>query len=250
MASAKLNSLSEQIDNKMDLFKQNIKKNKAEVTRITEEMKQLLDKKSDALLKELDNILKKVNDKEKKLKEDDHNIKEIRDYQEAMEDLFRKMDPSFTQMTEVSERIETVKKEMDTEIPVVKLNWKLNALRNSINNMCCCNVQEIQNSPVTPKPTPCYGKLGGNEERHKLSINRVIAYFDVQGKEYAIHGTIFTKFSDKSHQIYYELHTDNPVPLLVRGKEIKLKAQRTTTIENSLFVRDDQCAPENLVSRK
>ena len=78
-----------------------------------------------------------------------------------------------------------------------------------------------------------------------MSRERVIAYFDVQGKDCAIHGTICTKFSDKSHQVYYELHTDNPVPLQVRDQEIKLKAQRTTTMNNSLFVRTDQCALEN-----
>ena len=248
MASAYSHPVSGKFDNKINLFRQNIDENKAEVNRIREEMKQLIDKKSDELLRELEGVWEKVNEKEKKREELDQNLRDLREHQKAMEDLFRKMNPSFTQMTEVSERIETVKKEMDTEIPVVKLNWKLNALKDSINDMCSCSIQEVPNSLVPPKPGP-YDKLERNE-LDKLSEDRVIAYFDVQGKDCAIHGTICTKFSDKSHQVYYELHTDIPVPSLVRDKEIKLRAQRTTTMNNSLFVRTDQCTLENLIPQK
>ena len=216
MASAYSHPVSGKIDNKINLFRQNIDENKAEVNRNREEMKQLIDKKSDELLRELEGVWEKVNDKEKK--------------------------------REVSERIETVKKEIDTEIPVVKLNWKLNALKDSINDICSCSIQEVPNSPVTPKPGP-YDKLEGNE-LDKLSEDRVIAYFNVQGKDVTIRGTILNTLSDKSYEVYYELHTDNPVPSLVRDEEIKLRARRTTTLENSLFVRDDQCGVENPGPRK
>ena len=136
-------SLSEKIDNEMELFRKNIDKYKAEVTRITEEMKQLIDKKSDELLKELDDILKEVYEKKKKQIEVDQNFEKIQEHQKAMEDILSKMNPSFTLMTEVSERIETIKKEIDTELPDVKLIWKMDALKDSINNMCNCEVEAV-----------------------------------------------------------------------------------------------------------
>ena len=75
--------------------------------------------------------------------------------------------------------------------------------------------------------------------------SRVIAFFVVNGKDVEIHGTILKTLSDKSGQVYYELHTDIPVHFQVRDQEIKLKVHRATTADSSLFVRTDQCFPEN-----
>ena len=249
MASSSLNPVSGKIDNSMNLFRQNINEKRAEVNRIREEMKLLIDQKSDELLGELDRILEEVNEKEKKRKELDQNIREIQEYQTLMEDLFRKMDPSFTQITEISERIEKNKKEIDIVTPEVKLNWKMNALRDSINNMCKCNVQDVPANPdpVTPKPDLRDSKLESSGKTSKASVNiasRVIAFFVVNGKDVEIHGTILKTLSDKSGQVYYELHTDIPVRLQVRNQEIKLKVRRATQPDNSLFVRTDQCFPE------
>ena len=295
MASANLISLSEKIDDEMKLFRKNINKYKAEVIRITEEMKHLIDKKSDELLKELDDVLKEVNKKKKKKSKVVQNLKEIQEHQKAMKDLLCKMDPSFTLMTEVSEKVETIKKEIDTEIPVVKLIWKVNALRDSINNMCSCKVETVStqrkltsdisyrdfavteestlksisnpfnvnpprfnindsydreveavsDTPVTPKSSPSRGKLEGNKRMDNICALRVIAYFEVNGRDVEISGSILTTLSDKSGKLYYELHTDKPVHFQIRDKEIKLKAPRTTAKENSLFVTSDQCIQEN-----
>ena len=78
-----------------------------------------------------------------------------------------------------------------------------------------------------------------------MSAERIVAYFHINGKDVEIHGTILTKLSDKSDLVYYEIHTDKHVHFLVRDKEVKLKAYRTTTLENSLFVRTDQCVQED-----
>ena len=79
-----------------------------------------------------------------------------------------------------------------------------------------------------------------------MSAERIVAYFLINGKDVEIRGTILTKLSDKSGQVYYEMHTDKHVGFKVRDQEIKLKAYRTsTTFENSLFVRTDQCVQEN-----
>ena len=77
------------------------------------------------------------------------------------------------------------------------------------------------------------------------SALRVIAYFEVNGRDVMISGSILTTLSAKSGESYYELHTDKPVHFQIRDKEIKLKAPRTTVIDNSLFVTSDQCIQEN-----
>ena len=248
MASA--DPVSEKIDNTMNLFRQNIDEKKAEVNRIREEMKLLIDKKSDELLRELDEIWKEVNEKEKKKEEFTQNIRDLQEHQKAMEDLLRKMNtnPSFTQMTEVSERIETFQKEIDLKTPVVKLSWKVDTLRDSINTMCSCNVLDAPDTPppATPEKSACHSDPKHDKKMSVEGTNRVVAYFDINGKDVEIPGTILTKLSDKSGQVYYEIHTDKHIGLRVRDKEVRLKAYRTsTTYENSLFVRTDQCVQED-----
>ena len=241
-------SLSEKIDNEMELFRNNINKYKAEVIGITEEMKQLIDKKSDELLKELDDVLKEVYEKKKKRSKVDQNFREIREHQKAMEDILSRMDPSFTLMTEVSEKIEIVKKEINTEIPNVKLIWNVDALKDSINNICSCEVEVVPDTPVAPKANPYRDKLEGSKRMDSICALRVIAYFEVNGRDVAISGSVLTTLTAKSGQSYYELHTDKPVHAQIRDREIKLKAPRITAIENSLFLISDQCIHENLVS--
>ena len=248
MASADLHPVSEKIDNTMNLFRQNIDEKKAEVNRIREEMKLLIDKQSDELLRELDEIWKEVNKKEKKKEEFTQNIRDLQEHQKAMEDLFRKMNmnPSFTQMTEVSERIETVQKKIDVKTPVVKLSWKVDRLRDSINTMCSCNVLDAPATPVVPEKSACHSDPKDNRTMSVIGTDRVVVYFHINGKDVEIHGTILTELSDKSGQVYYEIHTDKHVGFKVRDQEIKLKAYRaSTTYENSLFVRVDQCVQEN-----
>ena len=94
----------------------------------------------------------------------------------------------------------------------------------SINDLYDRKVESVPDTPVTPKPAL-----------------RVIAYFEVNGRDVMISGSILTTLSAKSGETYYELRTDKPVHFQIRDKEIKLKAPRTTVIDNSLFVTSDQC---------
>ena len=197
MASADLVESIPNFDNKIYLFEKQITASKLEATRIGEEMKELIDKKTFELLRELDRVLREVENIERK--------------------------------------INTVnKREIEFETPVIKLNWKMNALRDSINNMCCCEIQEVMGFRIRPdSPKIHHG-------------DRVTTRFEVKGKYVTVNGVMITRFIDKSGRIYYELHTDTPVSAQIRGKESNLKAKKTAKFENSLFVRADQCVPENL----
>ena len=150
-------------------------------------------------------------------------------------------------MTEVSERIETVQKEIDINTPVVKLSWKVDTLRESINTMCSCgcNVLAKPATPVVPEKSACHSDPKDNKKMSVMSINRLVAYFFIDGEDVEIHGTVLTRLSDKSGQVYYEIHTDEHISLKLRAKEVKLKVHRTTTFENSLFVITSQCVEEN-----
>ncbi|KAI6652687.1 hypothetical protein LOD99_4470 [Oopsacas minuta] len=83
-------------------------------------MKQLIDMKSEEVLKELDSIWEEVNQrKEKKRQEIEKNIEEINEAKKALEKLFLKLDPNSISLPQISERIESVKKDMDISIPTV-----------------------------------------------------------------------------------------------------------------------------------
>ena len=60
------------------------------------------------------------------------------------------MDPTSTPMIEIPQRIESVQKEMDIEIPFVKLTWRVNELRDSIHRLCSCSKQIVKYSEDTP----------------------------------------------------------------------------------------------------
>ena len=207
-------------DNRIHLFEKQICVSKLEANRIGEEMKELIDEKTFELFKELDNILKEV----KKRREE--KMKEIRDINKYVYSSFNQI---------FSDRIQSIEKEIEMEIPVVKLNWKVNALRDSINKMCLCNVQYAV--PFTENPeTPKSGLFHGD---------RVIAHLESDGKTFSIYGTILTTFEDRTGQMYHELYTDNPVNNFIREKEVMMRARRSAHDSNSLFVRIEQCVPDD-----
>ena len=77
--------------------------------------------------------------------------------------------------------------------------------------------------------------------------NRVIAYFDHQGRIIEVKGVILQSLSQRGSEQpkFYELHTDKMVDFQTRDLEVQLKAPRSTNQANSLFVSADQCAPDN-----
>ena len=116
---------SEKLEKKLNLLKRVIDEKKLEVNQVRDEMKQLIDLKEEEVLRELDVIWEEVNErKEKKRQEIEKNVKDI------------KLNPTAIPTLEFTESFESVQKEMDIEIPFVKLTWRVDELRDSIHTLC------------------------------------------------------------------------------------------------------------------
>ncbi|KAI6655527.1 hypothetical protein LOD99_2026 [Oopsacas minuta] len=105
-------------------------------------MIQLIKIQSENVLRELNTIWLEVNELiESKREEIQNKIEETNKHKEAMDDIFLHYNQDSTPINEISERIESMKKEMDIDIPFVRLNWEIEELRESIINMCSCEQQ-------------------------------------------------------------------------------------------------------------
>ena len=101
-----------------------------------------VEKREISIIRELDNILYEVNTKiEKKIIETQKHIRELEFKKKEIDGILRKLNPIETHFSEFSEAIESAKREMDIDIPNVKLTWKVNELKDCINRMCRCDQQ-------------------------------------------------------------------------------------------------------------
>ncbi|KAI6653206.1 hypothetical protein LOD99_3731 [Oopsacas minuta] len=143
--------VGDKLEKKLNLLKKVIDENKSEVIRVREEMKQLIDMKSEEVLRELDSIWTEVNERKEKRRQDiEKNIVEINEYKKAMEKLFLNLNPTAIPTIDFTETFKSVHKEMDIEIPYIKLTWRVNELRDSINKLCGCSKQILKSSEDNP----------------------------------------------------------------------------------------------------
>ena len=68
-------------------------------------------------------------------------LETIEEYRKGMENIFRELNPTSSPFSQISDAIDSVKREMDIDIPNVKLTWRVDELKDCINRMCQCDQQ-------------------------------------------------------------------------------------------------------------
>ena len=135
--------VSDKLQSKVNSFREVIERKKLEVRRVSKEMISLIEKKEEEIIRELDAIWKEVNTRiEKKKTETQKKIEEIENIRKGIERILCKLNPGSIQFSYISEGIDLAKREMDIDIPNVKLTWRVDELKDCINRMCRC-VQQI-----------------------------------------------------------------------------------------------------------
>ncbi|KAI6647901.1 hypothetical protein LOD99_8362 [Oopsacas minuta] len=124
----RMNTLREVIDSKKSL-----------VRRVSEEMKELIEDKTQLIIRELE--------------------EEINKRKSELEKLFQDLDPSLPNpLDKIPEAIESVKREMNIDIPFINLNCKVRELRESINTLFSCDQRIVkfeENTPIQLKWSSC-----------------------------------------------------------------------------------------------
>ena len=147
----------------LNLLKRVIDEKKLEVNQVRDEMKQLIDLKEEEVLRELDVIWEEVNErKEKKRQEIEKNVKDI------------KLNPTAIPTLEFTESFESVQKEMDIEIPFVKLTWRVDELRDSIHTLCSCSIVKYSEDTTVQLEWSSCARVGGDDQLYSpfgIAIN-------------------------------------------------------------------------------
>ena len=130
------------LQSKMKSFREMIERKKLEVRRVSKEMRSLIEKKEEELIRELDSIWEEVNTRiEKKKTETQKKFKKMEEHRKGMENIFRELNPISITFSQFSDTIDSVKREVDIDIPNVKLTWRVDELKDCINRMCRCDQQ-------------------------------------------------------------------------------------------------------------
>ena len=131
------------LEDKLITLREVIDRNKSVVVRVCEEMKQLIDEKSQQIIIQLeviwDEAYKCLNQKREEI---DINIKRINKYQRKMKAVFASLHPTLP--------IETVRREVNIDVPYVKLSWRLHELRKCIEEMCVCEDRVVKFGDYIP----------------------------------------------------------------------------------------------------
>ena len=135
---------SNKFESKVNMLKKLIETKKLEVRKFSKEMRDLIAKKEERIIRELDAIWGEVNIRiDNKKKEIHKKIQGIEAQRDKLLELLKDLDPETTPLPQISEKIESVKREMSIDIPYVKVSWKIDELKASINLMCRCEQQII-----------------------------------------------------------------------------------------------------------
>ena len=140
---ASLFGVTNKLQNKVNSFREVIERKKLEVRRVSKEMRNLIKQKEEAIIRELENIWEEVNARiERKKTETQKKIRELERKKREIDKMILELNPTETQFPlQFSEAIERAKKEMDIDIPNVKLTWRVDELKDCINRMCRCDQQ-------------------------------------------------------------------------------------------------------------
>ncbi|KAI6654341.1 hypothetical protein LOD99_738 [Oopsacas minuta] len=152
--------VSNKLQDRMNILREVIDRNKSLVRKICEDMKQLIEEKVQLIIRELETIWDEANQRMNFQKEEIHKkIEELNKHRTEMEKIFKDLDPSLPNpLNQIPEAIESVKRRMNIDIPYIKLNWKVKELKDSINTFCASKQRYVKfedNIPITLKWSPC-----------------------------------------------------------------------------------------------
>ena len=166
--------LNNKLQSKVNSFREVIEGKKLEVRRISKEMRSLIEKKEEAIIRELDTIWEEVNSRiEKKKTETQKKLETIEKHRKEMENIFRELNPTTTPFSQISDATDSVKREMDIDIPIVKLTWRVDELKDCINRMCRCDLQiQVYNEDTRYqlKWSKCEEGRGDNQLKNPFGI--------------------------------------------------------------------------------
>ena len=164
---ASLVPVSNKLQDRMDALREVIDRHKREVLRVSGEMKQLIEDRAQLVIRELEGIWDQANTRmNNKREEVNKKIEEINIQKKKLEDLFKDLSPTVSPISEIDKAINTVRREMDIDIPYVKLSWRASELRESIQRLCTCeqlNVRYREDTNVRVKWGTC-GRGKGDKE--------------------------------------------------------------------------------------
>ena len=164
---ASLAPVSNKLQDRMNALREVIDRHKREVLRVSREMKQLIEDRAQLVIRELEGIWDQANTRmNNKREEVNKKIKEINKRKKEMEIIFKDLSPTEIPIIEIDKAINSVRREMDIDIPYVKLSWRASELRESIQRLCTCeqlNVTYREDTNVRVKWGTC-GRGKGDKE--------------------------------------------------------------------------------------
>ena len=181
--------VSNKLQARMNLLKEVIESQKLEVRRIGGEMRSLIAKKENEILEELDSIWDEANARidgkreevQKKFEEIKKRNFEMSKNFDEMKKLFEEMNQTLPPLPQISEAVESAKRELDISIPYLNLSWRLDALRESINRMCY--VEQVFKEEATPFQLT-WSKCERGDGETQLAYPCSIAIYLVNGNIY------------------------------------------------------------------
>ena len=165
--------VSNKLQDRMDTLRDVIDSKKSLVRLVSEEMKQLIEQKAQMIISELEAIWEDTNQRLKLKRDEVHRkIQDLNKLKMKMEIILKELGqtPRFNQ---IDEQIESVKREMDIDIPFVKLNWKVEQLRDDINTLCSCEQRIVkfgEDIPIPLKWSTCDRGEGNNQLKDPWGI--------------------------------------------------------------------------------
>ena len=159
--------VSNKLQDKMNALREVIDRHKREVLRVSGEMKQLIEDRAQLVIRELEGIWVQANTRmNNKREEVNRKIEEINKRKKKMEELLKDLSPTVSPFGEIDKAINSVRREMDIDIPYVKLSWRASELRESIQGLCTweqLNVTYREDTNVRVKWGTC-GRGKGDKE--------------------------------------------------------------------------------------
>ena len=156
---ASLVPVSNKLQDRMNALREVIDRHKREVLRVSGEMKQLIEDRAQLVIRELEGIWDQANTRmNNKREEVNRKIEEINKHKKKMEIIFKDLSPTLSPFGEIDKAINSVRREMVTDIPYVKLSWRASELRESIQRLCTCeqlNVTYREDTNVRVKWGTC-----------------------------------------------------------------------------------------------
>ena len=166
--------VNNKLQSKVNSFREMIEGKKSEIRRVSKEMRSLIEKNEKELIRDLDSIWEELNTRIEKKKNDvEKKICVLESKAKEMEQLFTEINPGSGPLFHISEKLNSVKREMDIDIPKVNLTWRVDELKDCINRMCRCDQQILVHNEDTRyqlKWSKCEKGSGDNQLYHPWGI--------------------------------------------------------------------------------